>query len=743
MIYAKLVIKNAKRSVRDYLIYLVTLTLCAALFYAFLSIASKYYHPAVGAEFSTEYLKGLMPRAMAVLMLPILFLIQFVNRYMLRARQKEFALQAVMGMEQSVIAWMFLAETMLIGMIALALGLLLGGVLSQLVSAMVLTNYGEEFQFMWTLFPDTALLTAAFFLAVFLVSGFLNRRALKKKKSIDMLSARRRNEKSFRKSLFLPGILLLWALLLFWAAAVGNACMAYYDSRHPIPIRMMLWSNRILPWAALALLIVLSVCCLARKLSFQRMLNLLLVPDTLLLFWAAALPAIGSRYAFNMDSAQNSYLMFIMGYLTLAVAVIFYNISGWLEGFRRRSPETRYRGDNLFFFGQILSKLKSTSQSMTVICLTLALGIGLLLMEPGLCGWADGYLELRSGYSVQISSEYNQMSEEEDLRTDDYSDVRGILEENHAVIRDMGVFTQYFIDRDDFYRRVKYDFPELAVGLSDYNTVRRLNGLSGISLGEGEYAVHWDSLAMDEEKEELLTEKPRLETDAGAFSFAEGQSFQEGLGETFTNLYTSKLYILPDDACGALLGARSFCLVQTEEPMSVADAKGAEAELLERYPETVEGKIGYYVKFQTLQRNEGRMANFLMQALLTGGGIVLLLLGFTALALQQLLDCAQYRERFLILRALGAEPGSIRRIILRQLALWFGLPCALALVLAGTFTAYFCSASSVQLAAYMGFDELAVQTAAVASVLIALIACYFVSTWLLFERAAQTKERGV
>ena len=39
--YAKLVLRSARRSVGDYLIYLVTLTLCVGLFYAFLSISRR------------------------------------------------------------------------------------------------------------------------------------------------------------------------------------------------------------------------------------------------------------------------------------------------------------------------------------------------------------------------------------------------------------------------------------------------------------------------------------------------------------------------------------------------------------------------------------------------------------------------------------------------------------------------------------------------------------------------------
>ena len=56
--YAKLIFKNAKRSVKDYLIYIVTMTLCVTLFYAFLSISSTHYHPTIGAEYNISLLAG-------------------------------------------------------------------------------------------------------------------------------------------------------------------------------------------------------------------------------------------------------------------------------------------------------------------------------------------------------------------------------------------------------------------------------------------------------------------------------------------------------------------------------------------------------------------------------------------------------------------------------------------------------------------------------------------------------------
>ena len=82
--YAKLVLRSARRSVGDYLIYLVTLTLCVGLFYAFLSISSRHYHPDIGAEFDLTFLSDGMKVAVCGVTLLLWFLIRYVNRYMLR-----------------------------------------------------------------------------------------------------------------------------------------------------------------------------------------------------------------------------------------------------------------------------------------------------------------------------------------------------------------------------------------------------------------------------------------------------------------------------------------------------------------------------------------------------------------------------------------------------------------------------------------------------------------------------------
>ena len=238
--YGKLILRSARRSVQDYLIYLVTLTLCVGLFYAFLSISSRYYHPALGAEFDLSFLSEWMKLAICGVTLLLLFLIRYVNRYMIRQKQQEFAMQTILGMEQRTTAWLFFGETFLMGLLSLGLGIPLGSLLSQFITAMLLSSYGQSFQLSWALFPDTAALTLLFFSLSFFVVGLFNVRSIQKLHVIDMLQARRKNEDSLKKSRWMPVVTILYLAALAGIAAMNlwyaSACLYWpVSSMCPMP----------------------------------------------------------------------------------------------------------------------------------------------------------------------------------------------------------------------------------------------------------------------------------------------------------------------------------------------------------------------------------------------------------------------------------------------------------------------------------------------------------------------------
>ena len=185
--YLKLALKNMKQSTKDYLIYMITLVLSVAMFYGFFSIASPYYSNMLPISIHMEILNKAMRIAVPAVGILILFLVSYVNRYMLKRKQKEFALQTIIGMEQRTVAWIFFLENVMIGAIALILGILSGTMLSQLINAAVLKAFKQEFKLYFMLFPDTVLGTVCFFGIIFFITGLKNVRIIRKMKIIDML----------------------------------------------------------------------------------------------------------------------------------------------------------------------------------------------------------------------------------------------------------------------------------------------------------------------------------------------------------------------------------------------------------------------------------------------------------------------------------------------------------------------------------------------------------------------------
>ena len=194
MMYAKLALENVKKSTKDYLIYIVTLTACISMFYAFLSISSNYYDPNIGAEFNLDILGDGIKYAILLITVLLMFLMQYVNHFMIQRRKREFAIQSIIGMEQSTIARLFFVESLIMGIFSLIVGIGLGGVFSQFITAMLLQMYHKPFEFSFMLFPDTIILTILFFCICFATVGLSQVRTIRKIKIIDMLNAERKND---------------------------------------------------------------------------------------------------------------------------------------------------------------------------------------------------------------------------------------------------------------------------------------------------------------------------------------------------------------------------------------------------------------------------------------------------------------------------------------------------------------------------------------------------------------------
>ena len=117
------------------------------------------------------------------------------------------------------------------------------------------------------------------------------------------------------------------------------------------------------------------------------------------------------------------------------------------------------------------------------------------------------------------------------------------------------------------------------------------------------------------------------------------------------------------------------------------------------------------------------------------GAVVLIVICLTVLSLQQLLDAGQYRYRFAVLRKLGVEEQDIKGLVMKQLGVWFGLPVVVSIIVSAIAVMYFLQSVSVEISAYIGIGALITQVSIIIFILILLLVCYFLSTWILFRRS--------
>ena len=735
MIYAKLVLRNARRSIKDYLVYIVTMTICVTLFYSFLSISSNYYKPDIGSEYDFTVLSDGMKIAICVITLLLLFLIRFVNNYMLRCKQREFAVQAIMGMEQKTISRLFFAETFVMGMISIVIGIFLGVFCSQFITAMLLTSYGKSYELSWTLFPDTVLLTISFFVLSFLVVGLFNTRTIRKTKIIDMLTADRKNDPALKKSRWIVIVAILFELFTVWMCVTGvQKAWFYYDSRFAMPVQIMFWGNIMIP----AITLLWSVLWLIRKKKseFAKLVFGLLICAVLNACVAASVPALINQHYLPLGAGTvNQYLLFILVDLIFSICSLIYLASSFIVAWKEKSPEHRYKCANLFFFGQVISKLNTTSKTMTLISITFVLAIFLFIAAPILVGWASGYLEIRSMYDVQISSRYNDVYEEENLPQDNYESVTGYLAEHGIKPEYDCTFSLYLPEKNDFHNRMKYDFPIVAISLSDYNMIREMLGYDSISLSEKEFTTQWQTIATEEERSSFLADHTSVMTDAGELSLSGQPYYEEAIGETAYNSYTNVLYVFPDSVCEKLLPVMRNRYIITSENISYENARELEQVFSDEYPEITDTGASYAIRLSTLQINSSKANNFVLQASMLYGAIVLMVICLTILSLQQLLDAGKYKYRFSVLRKLGVEEQQIGKLVLKQLGVWFGLPIIVALIVSAIVIVYFIQTVSAEISAYIGFGTLMTQSGMTVGILALLLLSYFISTWILFQRS--------
>lgn len=201
-------LRNVRRSVKDYAVYFLTLTIGVCLFYTFNSLEGQTVMQFIGAQAFIRVFIGVFS---AFITLVLAGLILYANRFLMKRRKRELGTYLLLGLDTGKVARLLAGESLIIGLGALASGLALGLLaswgLDKLTVAMFLAAPPEIFSFRvsWTAVIETVIYFGAIFLLVTALTGVSTSRA----RLIKLVRSERENEEIAQKPLALSAVLFL------------------------------------------------------------------------------------------------------------------------------------------------------------------------------------------------------------------------------------------------------------------------------------------------------------------------------------------------------------------------------------------------------------------------------------------------------------------------------------------------------------------------------------------------------
>ena len=629
----KLSIKNIKKSFKDYAIYFFTLILGVAIFYVFNALDSQTVMLDVSK--STHDLIDLMNQVLSGVSIFVSFILGFLiiyaSRFLMKRRKKEFGIYMTLGMSKGKISKILLMETLLIGLVSLGAGLILGICLSQLMSVLVANMFEADMtKFTFTFSSGSMIKTCIYFGIMYLLVMIFNTFSVSKCKLIDLLNAKKKSETVKLKNPILCVVVFI--------IAVAMLSYAYYN-------------------------VIVGVN------------NLQYFSDIL---FQMALGAIGTF-------------------------LIFWSLSGLILRLVQSMKRVYLKGLNLFTIRQINSKINTTVFSMTVICLMLFLTICIFSSALSLKNSMSANLKELVPIDIEFYKPLNARetyhmvvndSENEDSKVSIWDTLETYNLDIKDDLKDITELTSYQQADLTFAKtlgntldEVKKDYPFLLVDskeeivkLSDYNRVAKLYDNPTYTLEDDEYLILADYDSMVELRNKALEENTII-TINGKDYHPKYKECQDGFIDIATNHINVGIIVVPDEAVENLIEAKAYVLANYK-----ADTKEGKREvedkinaLEQNYPNidqetllSASSKISLYDASIGLSA----MATFIGLYL----GLIFLMASAAILALKELSESSDNKEKFIALRKIGVDEKMLNRALFNQIAIFFALPLILAII---------------------------------------------------------------
>ena len=622
--YFKIALNNVRKSFKDYSIYFLTLTLGVCIFYAFNSIGDQKAFLELGKR-QAEYIKvlqGLISGISVFISCVLGGLILYANNFLVKKRKKELGIYMTLGMGKNKISKILTYETALVGIISLVVGLGVGIIVSQGISAFASKLFEVSLSnYKFLLSTDAILKTVLYFGIIFILVMLFNTFVISKYKLIDMLTAAKKNEDIKIKNPILTAIIFFISLGLLGVAykLVIKVGLNPTDSMFLVSIVLGILGTLLLFFSLAGFVLYVLQ---RNKNVYLKGLNIFVLRQ------------MNSKINTNFLSMTVICLMLFLTISTLATGLSFKNALE--KGLENTTP---FDASATYYIDED-SKIKTAEES---------------IKELG----------FKFNPEDKIVS-YNEYRLEN-------TNLASLLTKNAQgknVEKMVPVVTDYGIN---------------SISISSYNDIRALSGEKSVSLANNEVLISSNLGEVENVLKNILKNNEKIESDGKEYKIANNALIGEGkvIKEAFESTgMTNNFFtlIVPDNIVSNLKPIANK--ININFPKNSNEEERVQ-KLFNEYRDGVvdSSKYGFvngYTKARIYEDNNGMTNIVLFIGIYLG--VIFLISSTAVLALQQLSEASDSIDRYKSLRRIGVSQKMINKSIFTQVSIYFGLPLVVALV---------------------------------------------------------------
>lgn len=618
--YFKLAMQNVKKSFKDYMIYFLTLAFSICLFYSFNSFQAQQavMDLSKGQADIIDSVMMIMQILSVFVAVVLGFLVIYANNFLIKRRKKELGLYTLLGMPKSRISRILVYETFIVGLLSLAVGLLSGFFVSQLLTVITANLFEVNLHYAFIFSFDAMLLTVIAFALIFLVIMIFNTLILNRYKLIDLIHADQKHEMLKIKNIYISIILFVLSVLI-----------------------------------------------------------------------------LGYTYHYALTQGINAlnHLEIIAPLGILGTILFFMSLAGFLLRFVQSSKSLYYRKLNMFVLRQINASVNSNFLSMSIVCIMLLFSIGALATGSNLNRTINNTLLNATPYDYTLTSFIN-----DETQLADFSNMTKLLQLNPEDIKSESFVHEYQSDikLKTYQKQIEallgeanesfYEQSLEVISLSEFNELRRQYELEPIALSDEECYVFTSVEMLKELIDEIITQEQELKLYGKLLKIQNTDYEMINLG-TSANTGTAALaVVVNDDAIPKDTPLNSvYWNVTLSERADISNFKDYMDEKITAFNDTAyanqQSLLNSYssVTAEYVKENSKGLS-VIMTYIGLYLGLIFLMASAVILALQQLSQASDNKQRYLILNKLGAEKRMVNQSIFFQLSIYFFMPLLLAIV---------------------------------------------------------------